>query len=119
MIDDNIRRWSFSRKECPYTTCEDRATWEEFQDSMFIHSDLKNLLRKMPYQKFLQTWYWHAVCAKVRLDGGYTCCHCGTPTFLQVHHKTYEHHGEEHKYLGDLMLLCKNCHAKLHSKEGK
>ena len=35
---------------------------------------------------------------------------------VDVHHKTYEHHGQEHRYLGDLVLLCRNCHSKFHDK---
>jgi 5-methylcytosine-specific restriction endonuclease McrA len=35
---------------------------------------------------------------------------------VNVHHRTYEHHGEEHQYLDDLILLCHPCHSKFHGK---
>ena len=35
---------------------------------------------------------------------------------LQVHHKTYLHHGKEVFYLEDLIVLCDNCHHNEHTK---
>jgi 5-methylcytosine-specific restriction endonuclease McrA len=51
---------------------------------------------------------------------GYACELCGaTRVPLQVHHKTYEHHGMEHieRILRkDTVVLCETCHAKFHNK---
>lgn len=33
---------------------------------------------------------------------------------IHVHHRTYEHHGEEHLHLGDLVCLCSVCHKTFH-----
>ena len=30
--------------------------------------------------------------------------------------KNYEHHGEEHNHLDDLIVLCSGCHSKFHDK---
>ena len=40
------------------------------------------------------------------------CQNCGKDYDLQVHHKTYENLGEEKEE--DLLLVCKNCHSKIH-----
>lgn len=34
---------------------------------------------------------------------------------LNVHHNSYAHHGQEHKHLEDLVVLCNNCHKKFHN----
>jgi len=66
------------------------------------------------YQKFLTSNYWRKVRAKVIERDRKKCRLCGAAKFLQVHHKTYKHHGKEHLHLGDLITLCRKCHSKLH-----
>lgn len=39
-------------------------------------------------------------------------------TVLDLHHKTYEHHGDELEHLDDLEFLCRDCHAYRHGKSG-
>jgi len=67
------------------------------------------------YQKFLQTLYWQDVKLKVLDRGNDTCQYCGATASLQVHHLTYEHHGNEMEYLDDLVVLCRDCHKKEHN----
>lgn len=68
----------------------------------------------MDYKKFLNTEYWQVVRAKfVKLHGS-LCRRCGRSTH-DLHHHTYEHHGLEHLHLGDLELLCHDCHAIIHA----
>lgn len=66
----------------------------------------------MNYDEFLKTIYWGIVSGwKVYLQ---KVCTCGSPWALTVHHKTYAHHGEEHRYLDDLTVKCRECHREIH-----
>ena len=73
-------------------------------------------LKEMPYKDFLQTHYWEIVRNYVVYKRGHRCELCAHEGNFNVHHKTYEHHGEEHHHLEDLILLCRLCHAKFHDK---
>lgn len=73
-------------------------------------------LRRLSYDQFLLTPYWKRVSAKVRRRAGNRCELCPATRGLHVHHKTYEHHGLEDEHLDDLICLCGNCHALVHSK---
>jgi 5-methylcytosine-specific restriction endonuclease McrA len=75
-------------------------------------------IQGMEYLDFLNTPYWDAVRSKKLFQAYYKCSLCDSNIDLQVHHKTYEHHGYEHENLDDLIVLCGNCHSKHHGKEG-
>lgn len=45
---------------------------------------------------------------------GGACCLCNSNLDLNVHHRTYERLGDER--LADLIVLCRDCHAKYHGK---
>lgn len=68
---------------------------------------------KLRYAHFLETPYWKAV-KKMKLKKQRVCERCGTDRMLQVHHKTYFHHYDEHKWLEDLEVLCNDCHKAKH-----
>lgn len=70
--------------------------------------------RRDQYKKFLESKYWTDVVALVRIRDGGVCTSCGTTKFLTTHHKTYEHHREEHEHLEDLITLCWPCHKTEH-----
>lgn len=70
----------------------------------------------MPYAKFLYTRYWKIIRAHKLFQSNYICSLCGSPKHLQVHHITYEHHGDELHALDDLIVVCKLCHKKIHNK---
>src|SRR5512142_1532223 len=73
-------------------------------------------LRRMDYQRFLQTDYWRTVRAYRLLTANYTCEKCDRvlpDTKLEVHHKAYEHLGAEYCNLQDLLVVCRECHEKL------
>lgn len=74
-------------------------------------------LKALPYSDFLKTPYWQAVSAKIRSRDKYKCSLCGATNNLCVHHKSYEHHGNEAEWLEDLTLLCDSCHTKFHGVE--
>lgn len=76
-------------------------------------------LREMPYKEFLKSDYW-AYCRKaIYARDRYACRICGIRKrpgiFLQVHHLSYEHHGEEFDYPDDLITICDRCHRKEHN----
>lgn len=74
-------------------------------------------LETMPYKEFLKTEHWqkvrrHVIC---RRDG--RCERCGAEGGpMEVHHKTYEHRGQEDAYIEDLELLCSTCHKAHHKR---
>ena len=72
-------------------------------------------LKAMDYTDFLKTPEWDNTRKKTLRRAGYKCQLCNKDkTTLNVHHKTYERIGEE--LPGDLIVLCKGCHAKFHDK---
>jgi 5-methylcytosine-specific restriction endonuclease McrA len=74
-------------------------------------------LRALPYRLFLQTTYWKIVRAHSINRAGSACRLCNRKSPLEVHHRTYAHHGLEHQwYAEDLIVLCNPCHAKFHDK---
>jgi 5-methylcytosine-specific restriction endonuclease McrA len=70
--------------------------------------------RKSNYAHSLNSEYWKEVRQKI-LARDRKCVKCGSVLFLEVHHKTYIHKGDELEYLEDLILLCSNCHQKEHN----
>lgn len=76
---------------------------------------LINLILKKPnYQEYLKSRSWHCrrIIALMRAD--YRCQLCNKTKELHVHHRTYESLG--HEPISDLVVLCKDCHAKFHDK---
>jgi 5-methylcytosine-specific restriction endonuclease McrA len=73
-------------------------------------------LRTMNYQEYLNTPHWERVKTEAFRVYGRECAICGSNYVLQVHHKTYEHRGDEENHLEDLMVLCRDCHEKMHSE---
>ena len=85
--------------------------------SFNMNKTMVETLRDMPYADFLNTYYWDIVRKYKLVKGNYSCELCNTKgTVLNVHHKTYEHRGEEYRYLEDLIVLCSDCHGKFHNK---
>lgn len=84
------------------------------------------ILDSLTYDEFLQTEYWEIISYYIKITRNFTCEECGKKfdimSKLNVHHKTYEHHGEEHKpeiIENDLELLCENCHENFHKQLNK
>jgi hypothetical protein len=67
------------------------------------------------YREFLDSAYWHVVARYVRWQRK-VCEDCGRNGKLYVHHKSYDHHGQEHLHLVDLKVLCLGCHDTEHTK---
>lgn len=73
-------------------------------------------LHEMPYADFLTTVYWKIIARYVKYKKDH-CSLCDSKSNLNVHHRTYKNRGREIKHLGDLIVLCNNCHKKHHVKE--
>lgn len=77
--------------------------------------------KEMSYSDYLQTDYWKKVRKYVIERDGCKCKLCGKGeedgTILHVHHRTYEHRGDEMNFPEDLVTLCKDCHSVYHKKE--
>jgi hypothetical protein len=73
-----------------------------------------NELKLMDYETYLKTPEWKYK-RNQALENAYKICQkCGVSGVdLHVHHKTYERRGEE--LSEDLIVLCKDCHAKEHN----
>lgn len=130
-VDENIyikflslKRTQFKRKIIKKKIEENKNTvackncepmdFEEVKKFAEGNELLMSQLRSMKYTYFLNTRYWKTVRNKViELSGG-KCSICGNTRFLNVHHKTYKNHGSEIFHLEDLVVLCRNCHEKLH-----
>ena len=72
--------------------------------------------RKMPYAEFLHSDYWQEVRKAVLEREGHKCHLCQSTCFLQVHHVTYKHRGDELRHLETVTALCRRCHARTHGK---
>ena len=68
------------------------------------------------YQWFLRTRYWFIISCEVKSRAGGRCSICGKNKHLQTHHRSYEHHWDEHRHFEDLICLCSGCHGKFHKK---
>lgn len=91
-----------------------------FLDKLSDNDDalVKKAINGMDYRLFLMTNYWLTVSNHVKSFYKNTCFACGNSNRpMQVHHKTYENHGIEHRtWHTDLVCLCGICHKKEHSK---
>lgn len=94
--------------------------WEEISNTRKINSQaIQSYISNMDYIDFLKTPYWKAISEYKRKRANYCCELCCSKGKLNVHHKTYERHGSEHKFSvmdKDLICLCSDCHAKFHDK---
>ncbi|MEG4851839.1 HNH endonuclease [Microcoleus sp. B5-D4] len=66
------------------------------------------------YQKYLYSSHWQLLKNQV-VERDRFCQHCASGVDLQVHHLIYR--GWYQEQLSDLILLCKHCHAKIHSEK--
>ena len=78
------------------------------------------ILRSMSYEQFLKTPYWLAVSEYVKKHHPW-CALCAEPFAepLEVHHRTYIHRGFEWQHLGDLAVLCHDCHDWISKKPSR
>jgi len=85
------------------------AEWLEFAEA-------DEILKKLPYKRFLSGGVWRSIREYLFEIRGRACQVCCSSERLQIHHSTYKHRGSEYKHLNDLVILCRDCHAKFHGK---
>lgn len=69
-------------------------------------------LRSLPYAEYLKTHHWKVISRAARDHYGDCCIFCGSETDTHVHHRTYKRLGGER--IGDLTVLCSECHGRFH-----
>ena len=84
------------------------TAWRMRQDRVRRFPDWAEFLE---YQRSEQ-WRNIRQIVRERFDG--RCAACNSPNGLEVHHRTYERVGMEE--IGDLTLLCTECHSILHAE---
>ena len=77
-------------------------------------------LNSISYKEYLKTNHWKRVRKLAFKRAKYKCeqCEqCGNKGVLHPHHKTYKNRGNEHNNLDDIIVLCEDCHSKIHDKK--
>jgi 5-methylcytosine-specific restriction endonuclease McrA len=112
------RRYPFLCPVCEQErNAESEARHADYQRRVTQLQDRIVELRAMPYAEYLQSPEWNETRKAALKRAGYKCQLCNSNGQLHVHHKTYEHLGNE--YAKDLITLCADCHAKIHDKESR
>lgn len=83
----------------------------------FPVEEVKERILHMDYQDFLKTPYWKSIAYFVKAEAGRKCSICGATKTLEVHHLTYDNHGDELHHLDDLVCVCKKCHEGFHNQK--
>ncbi len=69
----------------------------------------------MHYDEFLQDERWPAFRKFIFAGRGCKCEKCGSHERLQIHHIKYKEGLRPWEYTcNDVMVLCRDCHAKIH-----
>lgn len=66
------------------------------------------------YQEYMASDDWQAVRQKALKRDGMQCQGCLDAPATDVHHRTYEHFGNE--FVFELISLCRPCHERMHEK---
>ena len=66
------------------------------------------------YHDYLRSDEWKVKREEAIKRADRRCQICFSPNDLNVHHRTYDRVGNERN--SDLIVLCKECHAKFHDK---
>ena len=97
----------------------------DIPNKMFISTGVKGIGKRLEklgyssYREYLSSDHWQGFRNKFlswfrnRNNGELFCEYCSAhDTILNVHHRTYKRLGAER--IGDMVLLCRNCHEKVH-----
>lgn len=82
---------------------------------------MANCVLKMSkdYDEHLKSDYWRTASMEAKKRDGFRCRLCNSQHDLCVHHRTYEHRGNELQHLDDLTTLCRRCHEIFHGVQRK
>ena len=70
-------------------------------------------IQQIDYDDYLCSPEWKYKRMKKLTSSGHICKHCGSKENLDIHHLTYERLGRELDE--DLLVLCRDCHSKIHN----
>lgn len=90
---------------------------QSLQNAYVDWSEISEYIKEMSYSDFLKTPYWKAISERIRYRAKNKCQMCGSDKNLNVHHRSYENHGDEIHHMEDLICICGNCHSKFHNKK--
>lgn len=100
------------------------AHWNKMvRDYQWVDQDeVKAYLNNVNYTKvYLTSYWWYIIKHKRMLMDGFLCTdgRCKTPNACSyhVHHKTYDHRGEEIKFMDSIETLCNVCHDIRHQND--
>lgn len=79
----------------------------------------KKLDMRQFHKAYLQTEQWKHISQRAKSAANFKCEMCGSGINLCVHHTTYENLMRERRHMDDLVVLCKNCHEKVHEEDIK
>ena len=90
-----------------------------YKDYIYLLNQEKSKLEhqrntKLEYQDYLNSDHWKEIRIEALNRAGHRCQLCSSTYNLNVHHNTYKNRGNED--LKDLVVLCRDCHAKFHDK---
>jgi hypothetical protein len=71
-------------------------------------------MNKAQYQEYLKSGHWTKTRRAALERADYACQLCNSDSEVNVHHRTYER--VKHERPADLIVLCRDCHAKFHDK---
>lgn len=89
-----------------------------FRDLAHVAESLRVAsLRQLPYEEYLKSQHWQETRQRAIEAAAAVCGYCFRRNIqLHVHHLTYERLGEERP--DDLLVLCADCHERMHSEHG-
>jgi hypothetical protein len=100
-----------------FTDSRSNKTVEDMLQFEVDWSLVSSRIKRYKYSTFLNLEYWRVIREQKLKDANYMCVNCQCKEDLQVHHKTYEHHGDELHHLDDLVVLCRSCHKQVHRQK--
>jgi 5-methylcytosine-specific restriction endonuclease McrA len=79
------------------------------------YASYRDYLKSEHWQSFRKKFFASIKARQMREKyGGLRCEFCEASGILHLHHRTYKRLGKE--WLGDVVLICENCHNLVHSK---
>lgn len=71
---------------------------------------------RINYREYIRSPEWRAKADAAKERAGHRCQLCNSDGQLDAHHRTYKRLGNEEPE--DITVLCRDCHAKFHGKNG-